>query len=58
MLAQWACVAALSPQVVEIVCCKLTPLQLALYCHFLESKVGGGRKGQYTWQGKGQYRAG
>lgn len=29
-------------QVVEIVCCKMTPLQLALYCHFLESKVGRG----------------
>lgn len=26
-------------QVVEIVCCRLTPLQLALYCHFLESKA-------------------
>ena len=32
----------LPPKVVEIVCCKLTPLQLALYCHFLESKVGAG----------------
>lgn len=29
----------LPPKVVEIVCCRLTPLQLALYCHFLESKV-------------------
>lgn len=27
------------PQVVEIVCCRLTPLQTALYCHFLESKA-------------------
>ncbi|EFN53964.1 hypothetical protein CHLNCDRAFT_136249 [Chlorella variabilis] len=25
--------------VVEIVCCRLTPLQRALYCHFLESKA-------------------
>jgi len=25
--------------VVEIVCCRLTPLQLSLYCHFLESKA-------------------
>jgi SNF2 family DNA or RNA helicase len=26
-------------QVVEIVCCRLTPLQRSLYCHFLESKA-------------------
>lgn len=26
-------------QVVEIVCCRLTPLQTELYCHFLESKA-------------------
>ncbi|KAL4440282.1 hypothetical protein ABPG75_003283 [Micractinium tetrahymenae] len=29
----------LPPKVVEIVCCKLTTLQTALYCHFLESKA-------------------
>ncbi|PSC67651.1 DNA repair and recombination RAD54 [Micractinium conductrix] len=29
----------LPPKVVEIVCCKMTPLQLSLYCHYLESKA-------------------
>eukprot|EP00195_Chlamydomonas_chlamydogama_P012357 CAMPEP_0202906302 /NCGR_PEP_ID=MMETSP1392-20130828/38231_1 /ASSEMBLY_ACC=CAM_ASM_000868 /TAXON_ID=225041 /ORGANISM="Chlamydomonas chlamydogama, Strain SAG 11-48b" /LENGTH=1035 /DNA_ID=CAMNT_0049594745 /DNA_START=120 /DNA_END=3227 /DNA_ORIENTATION=+ len=29
----------LPPKVVEVVCCRLTPLQQALYCHFLESKA-------------------
>lgn len=31
--------AHLPPKVVEVVCCRLTPLQHAIYCHFLESKV-------------------
>lgn len=29
-------------QVVEVVCCRLTPLQTALYNHFLASKVSQG----------------
>ncbi|KAI4318616.1 hypothetical protein MLD38_032295 [Melastoma candidum] len=28
----------LPPKIVEVVCCKLTPLQVDLYCHFLQSK--------------------
>ena len=31
--------APLPPQVVQVVCCRLTPLQHQLYCHFLESKA-------------------
>lgn len=27
-----------SLQIVEVVCCKLTPLQTELYCHFIQSK--------------------
>ncbi|GFH25830.1 uncharacterized protein HaLaN_23862, partial [Haematococcus lacustris] len=30
--------AHLPPKVVQVVCCKLMPLQHAIYCHFLESK--------------------
>jgi hypothetical protein len=26
-------------QVIEVVCCRMTPLQQELYCHFLQSKV-------------------
>ena len=26
-------------QVIQVVCCKMTELQLDLYCHFLESKI-------------------
>ncbi|KAJ8619003.1 hypothetical protein MRB53_015189 [Persea americana] len=28
----------LPPKIVEVVCCKLTPLQSELYCHFIQSK--------------------
>lgn len=31
--------AHLPPKVVQVVCCRLTPLQHALYCGFLESKA-------------------
>ncbi|KAL6760316.1 SNF2 family N-terminal domain-containing protein [Haematococcus lacustris] len=31
--------AHLPPKVVQVVCCKLMPLQHAIYCHFLESKA-------------------
>ena len=33
--------AHLPPKVVQIVCCRLTPLQLALYTHYLESRAMG-----------------
>ena len=31
--------APLPAQVIEVVCCRMTPLQYSLYCHFLQSKA-------------------
>ncbi|GAB4814175.1 hypothetical protein N2152v2_001221 [Parachlorella kessleri] len=31
--------AHLPPKVIEVVCCRMTPLQTELYCHFLQSKA-------------------
>ena len=44
----------LPPKVVEVVCCKLGPLQSQLYTHFLESKTAkAALTGKHTMAGRG-----